>query len=675
MNKVLIFAGTTEGRKLSECLATAQIAHTVCVATEYGEIVLKEHSLVSVHKGRMNQEEIRTYIVSNDFAVVVDATHPYAEVVTYNIKAAVSDLAIPYLRLQRDLGAGSTYEDVRYFENNEACAKALEQLEGNILLTTGSKELAVYCSLEDVKKRLYVRVLPGLESLQLCMEQGIAGKQILALQGPFSTEMNEAMLHQYRIKCLVTKESGKTGGYEEKLQAAEKAGIPVYVVGPSKEDKEDSFAEVCHKLERILGRNINWKSSLEIVLAGVGMGSKDSLTRAVQRAIDEADILLGAERMTAGYWPKLEKKPFYKADEIIPYLEEIQNQVWDTDCVKVVVLFSGDSGFYSGCQNLYHALQAEISAGRLDAKLMILPGISSVAYLASCIGESYHDAEIYSMHGKEIFNLSGKISRASKTFLLLSGAKDINKLGKLLTESGLGDCTVSAGYQLSYPEEQILELSPEECMERQEEGLYVCCVKNPKVTERRLTHGKADEEFLRGKVPMTKAEVREVSICKLKLHQRAVVYDIGSGTGSIAVEIAGLSDTIQVYAVEKKSEAVDLIQKNKEKFRLENINIIASDAPEGLCGLPVPTHAFIGGSGGRLKEILSLLHQLNPRMRVVINAISMETICEIKEALSSFPVRNEEIVQMQVSRARNAGTYHLIQAENPVWICAFAFGE
>lgn len=673
MNKVLIFAGTTEGRKLSECLAKAQVAHTVCVATEYGEIVLKEHPLVSVHKGRMNREEIREYIVSNDFAAVVDATHPYAEMVTCNIKSAMRDLEIPYLRLKREIKAGNAWGNVHYFGSNEACAKALEEAEGNILLTTGSKELAVYCSSEEVKKRLYVRVLPGIESLQLCMEQGIAGKQILALQGPFTVEMNEAMLHQYRIKCLVTKESGKAGGYEEKLRAAEKAGIPVYVIGCSKGDEGDSFAEICHKLEKVCGKNINRKTGFEIVLAGVGMGNKDSLTQAVYRAIDEADILLGAERMIAGYQSKLEKKSFYIADEIIPYLEEMQNRVWDTDCVKVVVLFSGDSGFYSGCQKLYHALQAEVTAGRLDAKISVLPGISSVAYLASRIGESYHDAAIYSIHGKEISNLPGKISRAGKMFLLLSGVKDINKLGKLLIEAGLRDCTVSVGYQLSYPEEQILELLPEECMERQEEGLYVCCVKNPKVAESRLTHGRADEEFLRGKVPMTKEEVREVSICKLKLHEGAVVYDIGSGTGSIAVEIAGLSDRIQVYAVEKKNEAVELITNNKTKFQLENIQVIKADAPEGLRGLPVPTHAFIGGSGGKLKDILTSLYQMNPQMRVVINAISMETICELKEVTKMFSVRHEEIVQMQVSRAKSAGTYHLMQGENPVWICAFDF--
>ena len=172
---------------------------------------------------------------------------------------------------------------------------------------------------------------------------------------------------------------------------------------------------------------------------------------------------------------------------------------------------------------------------------------------------------------------------------------------------------------------------------------------------------------------MTKEEVREVSICKLKLYRGAVVYDIGSGTGSIAVEVAGLSDDIQVYAVEQKKEAVSLIWQNKEKFHLENITVIEAKAPEGLSELPKATHAFIGGSGGNLKEILRTLYDLNPDMRVVINAVSMETICEIKEILSLYKVKNEEIVQMQVSRAKKTGQYHLMQAENPVWICAFDF--
>lgn len=674
MKEILIFAGTTEGRKLSESLAVSGINHTLCVATEYGEIVLKENSFMTVHRGRMDEEQIREFIQNGKFEAVVDATHPYANIVTNNIKSAMEEMNIPYLRLKRELNTSQKEENVTYFETNEACAKELEEIQGNILLTTGSKELKKYCVSEDVKSRLFVRVLPGMESLSLCMEQGIKGKQIIAMQGPFTTEMNEAMIRQYGISCLITKQSGTSGGYYEKLEAAKKTGISVFVIGHPGEDAGYSFHEVCNELEKICQQRIQIKNEMEITLAGIGMGNRESLTKEVCEKIEEADILLGAERMIKPYRPRIEKKPFYLAKQILPYLQEIQKR-YPMESVKVVILFSGDSGFYSGCQALYHALQEEINAGQLQAGIRIMPGISSVAFLAACIGESYQDAAVCSMHGKELYNLASRIKIEQKTFMIMSGVKDVNRLGEALIKAGMTECEIITGYQLSYAEQQIQKRTPQECLELKEEGLYTCFVKNPNAIHKNLTHGISDEEFIRDKVPMTKEEVREISICKLKLHQGAVVFDIGSGTGSIAMEMAGLSPDIQVYAIEQKKEAVSLTQQNKEKFQLENVTVIEAKAPEGLQDLPKATHAFIGGSGGNLKEILQALYEMNPKMRVVINAISMETICEIREILTLYPIKNEEIVQIQVSRAKEVGKYHLMQAENPVWICAFNFRE
>lgn len=674
MKEILIFAGTTEGRKLSESLAASGINHTLCVATEYGEIVLKENSFMTVHRGRMDEEQIREFIQNGKFEAVVDATHPYANIVTNNIKSAMEEMNIPYLRLKRELNTSQKEENVTYFETNEACAKELEEIQGNILLTTGSKELKKYCVSEDVKSRLFVRVLPGMESLSLCMEQGIKGKQIIAMQGPFTTEMNEAMIRQYGISCLITKQSGTSGGYYEKLEAAKKTGISVFVIGHPGEDAGYSFHEVCNELEKICQQRIQIKNEMEITLAGIGMGNRESLTKEVCEKIEEADILIGAERMLESYRPRMEKKPFYLAKQIIPYLHEIQKK-YLMESLKVVILFSGDSGFYSGCQALYHALQEEINAGQFQAGIRIMPGISSVAFLAACIGESYQDAAICSMHGKELYNLARRIKTEQKTFMIMSGVKDVNRLGDALIKAGMTQCEIITGYQLSYAEQQIRKRTPKECLELKEEGLYTCFVKNPNPIHKNLTHGISDGEFIRDKVPMTKEEVREISICKLKLHQGAVVFDIGSGTGSIAMEMAGLSPDIQVYAIEQKKEAVSLTQQNKEKFQLENVTVIEAKAPEGLQDLPKATHAFIGGSGGNLKEILQALYEMNPKMRVVINAISMETICEIKEIRTLYPIENEEIVQMQVSRAKEVGKYHLMQAENPVWICAFKFRE
>ena len=679
LKKLLIFAGTTEGRKLSEYLAAAKIEHTICVATEYGKVVLNEHSLVNVHQGRLNQKEIEEFLKDGRITVVVDATHPFAKEITRNIKVVIEKMhsqgmEISYLRLKRD-NIVQREDKITYFETNEACAKVLEGTKGNILLTVGAKELSKYCIFKDIKRRLYVRVLPSMESISVCTEQGICGKQIIAMQGPFRTEMNQAIIKQYNISYLVTKESGISGGYLEKLEAAKEIGIELFVIGRPKEEEGYSFSEICSKLEKIYGKRIERKDQMEIVLAGIGMGNKSCLTKEVEKAINEADILLGAERMLENFYPKLEKHSFYQAKQIIPYLQEVQRKNLFREDKKVVILFSGDSGFYSGCQGIYEALKREIQEERLIASVRILPGISSVAYLAACIGESYEDADIYSIHGKKMCNFVHKIKNSPKIFLLTSGIKDINWLGKLLLEADMSECEVITGYQLSYQEQWIRNYTPEECCKLEGEGLYTCLLKNPHAIKRKLTHGMRDETFIRDKVPMTKEEIREVSICKLRLNEWSIVYDIGSGTGSIAVEIAALSDTIQVYALEQKANAVSLIEKNKKKFCMQNIRIVEAMAPEALSELPAATHALIGGSSGKLKEILSSLKQINSKMRIVIHAISMETICEIKEILSRYKVKGEEVIQLQVSKAKKMGNYHLMQSENPVWICSFDFAE
>ena len=233
-HKIVIFAGTTEGRRLSELLAAAGIGHTVCVATEYGEIVLNRHPSVHIHRGRMDQAEILSFLKEGQFSVVIDATHPFAGEITRNISTAVEQLsleeiAVSYLRLKRNEMARR--EGVTYFASNEACAEALEHIEGNILLTTGSKELSCYCKSESIRDRLYVRILPSAESFALCMERGIRGKQIIAMQGPFTVEMNEAVIRQYHISCVVTKESGVSGGFPEKIEAAVRADASVFVIG------------------------------------------------------------------------------------------------------------------------------------------------------------------------------------------------------------------------------------------------------------------------------------------------------------------------------------------------------------------------------------------------------------------------------------------------------------
>ena len=219
-----------------------------------------------------------------------------------------------------------------------------------------------------------------------------------------------------------------------------------------------------------------------------------------------------------------------------------------------------------------------------------------------------------------------------------------------------------AGFQLSYDREKIRELSYEEAKNTKEEGLYTLLLCNENVQKRRLVPGMSDESFLRvvegeKTVPMTKEEVRALSLCKLGLTEDAVVYDVGSGTGS----------GIRVYAIEQKATAQQLLRRNLEKFHLANVIPVDGKAPEILESLEPPTHVFIGGSSGRLADILHVIWEKNPRTRVVVNAISLETVAQITELAAGK--MQTEIIQVQVSRAKTVGTYHLMQAENPVYIC------
>ena len=180
-----------------------------------------------------------------------------------------------------------------------------------------------------------------------------------------------------------------------------------------------------------------------------------------------------------------------------------------------------------------------------------------------------------------------------------------------------------------------------------------------------------DDEFLRDKVPMTKSAVRHLSIARLKLTKDAVLYDVGSGTGSIAIEAAYLDDSIKVYAIEKKEEALNLIEANKEKFGRDNVHVIGGNAPESFQGLETPTHAFIGGSSGNLESIIEELRNKNPKTRIVINAISLETISEITKLIREISTEDLVIEQVMVSRSNEVGNYHLMKSENPVTIVSF----
>lgn len=239
---ILIFGGTTEGRTLSCELAKRGESVTVSVATNYGQETQGIHPGVQVLCGRRTEPEMRELV--KGFSLCIDATHPYAIQASENIRAACTAAGIEYKRLLRPAAGQAGAEVV---PSAEAAAALLAEREGKILLTTGAKELGAFAALP--KERLVVRVLPSIASLTACEQAGIAHKNIIAMQGPFTREMNIATLQQYGIRWLVSKNGGTPGGFAEKMQAAEECGAGLVVIARPRELGE-SAKEILQEIEQ-----------------------------------------------------------------------------------------------------------------------------------------------------------------------------------------------------------------------------------------------------------------------------------------------------------------------------------------------------------------------------------------------------------------------------------------
>ena len=234
--KFVIFSGTTEGRELSRLLAEAGAQVTVCVATEYGSEEQGSTPQVEVRQGPLSPEEKAGLLA--DAALCVDATHPYARNISRSVREACEAAEVQLLRLKRQ---ESDLAGAILVESAAEAAAHLKTREGNVLLTTGAKELAAYSDLAP--ERLFPRVLPSMDSIAACEALGIPHRNIIAMQGPFTRALNAALIRQFEITCLVTKDGGTPGGFPEKAAAARETGAKLIVIRRPEETGQ-SFGEI-----------------------------------------------------------------------------------------------------------------------------------------------------------------------------------------------------------------------------------------------------------------------------------------------------------------------------------------------------------------------------------------------------------------------------------------------
>lgn len=330
-------------------------------------------------------------------------------------------------------------------------------------------------------------------------------------------------------------------------------------------------------------------------------------------------------------------------------------------------------------------------------RIRTLCGISSVSAMAARLGISWQDSAIVSAHGRRC-SVTARLRTCGKMFLLVSDLQQCAGIGENLLKAQKertlpGNLRVAYGYRIGLPEESIKWISVQTLADLpavlregggRSEGetakgpeskgqLLLLYFENPAAEAAGCVPGISDEKFIRGRVPITKEEIRILVLSRLHLTRNAVVWDVGAGTGSVSIEAALLCPEGTVYAIERTQEALSLLRANCDKFATDNVEIVSGEAPAVLAGLPAPGHVFIGGSGGNMQEILYTVLRANPEAYVVITCVTLETLREVQKciALLSGRITEPRIAQIAVSKTRRLGNYHLLQAQNPIFLIDF----
>lgn len=395
---------------------------------------------------------------------------------------------------------------------------------------------------------------------------------------------------------------------------------------------------------------------MKVYLVGMGMGAVDCLTERARRALAQADAIIGSERLLRVLPPEVAGERFSLA---------LPEQV--AECVRahpqwrvVCVALSGDPGFYSGARKLFDLL------GEFDPEAIC--GIASHQYLAGKLRRSWQDFRLVSAHGVAC-DILAEVLNHPCVFFLTGGETTVESIIAQLCDAGLGAAAVSVGENLSSPDERIRTGTADSLREASFAPLSVALVENDQTFARAPgPAGIADDAFVRGDSPMTKREVRAAALALMDIRPDSVVYDIGAGTGSIAVECALQARRGRVYAVEERADACDLILANRRCFGAFNMQIIHASAPEALVHPPAPDSVYIGGSRGVLAAIVAALVRKNPAVRIVVGAVTLETLAQAGKALEDNGVADIETVQVAITRTRTAGSHTLFAAQNPVFL-------
>lgn len=408
---------------------------------------------------------------------------------------------------------------------------------------------------------------------------------------------------------------------------------------------------------------------MRLAVVGMGCGSAELITDRARRAILDSDVFFVTEqyRHIAASHPDIRVMKNLHAS-----LGEIEAAIATKN---VAVGVSGDPGAYSMLGMIRRHF-----ADRHDVELFAVPGIGSLSYFFAALCDDWTNVRILSGHGRALCEnaLLGAIARNEKTVVFCGPERSPNWVCDVVGRHVRDFCDddpnqfwIAVGENLSLDDEKISRGSAAELLSNDREfhhhALVAIFNESPETFADSGAVRPRDEDFIRGNVPITRQEVRSVILDELRLDEYSVVWDVGAGTGSVSVACARLCHAGEVHAVEQNPEAIELITQNRKKFRAFNLHIHHGSAPEILQGLPRPTHVFVGGSGGRLGEILNHIRELGEEIKVCVSAVTVETTAEASNIMTDGrKFKNLDVVSLAVTRSRALGGVSLMAAQNPV---------
>lgn len=393
-------------------------------------------------------------------------------------------------------------------------------------------------------------------------------------------------------------------------------------------------------------------------IIGIGADGGRGLSESSRRLIAAAEIVFGGRRLLEMFPDLTAEKVRITADlgAVRAKLEAALGRR------RVVVLASGDPGFFG----IARYLAAEFG----PEAFTVLPQVSSLQLAFARLGLPWDDAACVSLHGRPLEELRPALATNSKLAVLTDGANNPAVIAAYLLEMGISERQIYLCQNLGLPEEKVDAVELETLSRMQDfSGLNILILLDDSY---RPSHwGLADDEFQhRGRSAglITKQEIRAVSLSHLRLSTESMVWDIGAGSGAVAIEAARLAYRGRVWAVEKDGAARAVIGGNIRRHCAWNVIVVAAEAPDCLAGLPDPDAVFIGGSGGRLDDIIAAAAaRLHPGGRLVVNAVTLENMQRARQSVSAAGLR-ETTILLNVSRAAAVGRLTRLNPLSPVYI-------